>query len=370
MTGTGGAAAGSTAQGGSGAGGSSTGGSTGGSAAGGSSAAGSASAGTTGSGGSVPTSCISNEQPGTAPASTWINAASNLANMPAGCGTLSRVAAKPCSKSILAGVADKGLWQSDDSGQSWTALGTGGGSASITNNPLSILFDPEHPDTIWESGLFGGGGLYTSTNAGQTFQQLGPSSMNQLLSVDFGDPERKTMVFGLHGYKQQVWRSTDGGAGWTQIGLNIPATAHNAESPLVIDAQTYLVGACGTSGDGTCAIYRTSDSGSSFNPVSDVKVSHFAAPLWASDGTIYWPLLFSAGLAKSTDLGQTWTTVIANTVKDVTPIELPDGSIISVGMDHIVRSTDGGVSFQNIGETLPFAIDGGYNGGVTYSALN
>jgi len=314
-----------------------------------------------------PTRCVATEPSDTAPASTWVNATGNLANMPAGCGTLARVAAKPCSKTLIAGVADHGLWQSDDSGQSWRAIGKGAGSASITNNPLSIVFDPIAPDHFWESGLFGGGGLYASTDAGQTFKQLGMRSMVQLVSVDFSDPDRKTVVFGTHGEKQQLYRSTNGGQDFQNIGGTLPADAHSSESPIVINSQTYLLGACGTNDTGVCGIFRTTDAGASWSKVSALKVSHYGAPLWASNGAIYWPMLFSTGIAKSTDSGKTWIQV-TSTVKDVTPVELPDGSVLSVGKDHVVRSTDGGATWQPIGNALPFAIDGGNNGGVTYSA--
>jgi hypothetical protein len=71
-------------------------------------------------------------------------------------------------------------------------------------------------------------------------------------------------------------------------------------------------------------------------------------------------------MAKSTDLGQTWTKVVTDTVKDVNPVELPDKSILTVGADHLVRSTDGGVTWTPVGETLPYTFDGG-SGGFTYA---
>jgi hypothetical protein len=314
------------------------------------------------------TECSDSVPSDPAPSSAWANATGNLANMPAGCGTLSRVEGKPCSNALIAGVADQGLFQSNDSGDTWTPLGTGDGSTPITNNPLSILFDPENPDHFWENGLFGGGGLYATTDAGATFTRLGTEAQVQLLSVDFGDPERKTMLFGKHGEKQQVWRSTDGGQNFENIGASFPGDAHNSESPLVIDAQTYLLGACGNGGGAGCGIYRTTDAGASWSSASPLEVSHYGKPLWASDGAIYWPLLATSGLGKSTDLGQSWNQVVEGTVKDVTPVELPDGSLLSVGADHVVRSTDGGVSWAPVGETLPFGISGGNDGGVTYSA--
>ena len=46
--------------------------------------------------------------------------------------------------------------------------------------------------------------------------------------------------------------------------------------------------------------------------MNDVQVSHFGAPLWASDGAIYWPLVSDTGMTKSTDLGKTWTKIVGS----------------------------------------------------------
>jgi hypothetical protein len=44
------------------------------------------------------------------------------------------------------------------------------------------------------------------------------------------------------------------------------------------------------------------------------------------------------------------------------PVELPDGRIAAVGGDHLVLSKDGGRTWSNIGEALPYA-----PAGMTYS---
>jgi photosystem II stability/assembly factor-like uncharacterized protein len=278
------------------------------------------------------------------------------------------VAVDNCSTSVIAGIEGHGLWSSDDAGKTWRALGTGAGSDKITNSGTAILFDPSHADTFWEMGIRGSAGLYRTTNAGDTFQQLGTMTFTQLASVDFGDPNRKTIVAGTHGGKQMLFRSTDSGVSWTNIGLNLPSTANASESPLVLDANTYLLGACGAPGGG-CGIYRTTDSGATWSLGNDMQVSHSAAPLWASNGVIYWPLLVY-GLSKSSDLGKTWAKITSGDgIVGVAPLELPDGSIVTVGKDHLLRSSDEGETWKAILDPLPFQL-GVLAGSITYSVAS
>ena len=60
---------------------------------------------------------------------------------------------------------------------------------------------------------------------------------------------------------------------------------------------------------------------------------------------------------------------MASTRVDHTATRLPDGRVVIVGKDHLLASSDKGVSWTPIGEPLPYE-GGGVNGarGVTYSA--
>ena len=94
---------------------------------------------------------------------------------------------------IIAGIAKQGLWQTTDGGKTWTPLGQGAGSDVIVNRPSRIEYDPTSSDTFWESGIYNSSGVYRTTNGGMTFQHLGIARHNDFVSVDFSDPQRRTM---------------------------------------------------------------------------------------------------------------------------------------------------------------------------------
>ncbi len=280
---------------------------------------------------------------------SWINVTSNLANMPSECGNLTMLSAIPGSDTIIAGIARQGLWASNNSGTSWSNLGTGAGFAVITNRPSWISYDPLNSAIFWESGIYNGGGVYKTTNGGNTFQQLGNIGHIDFVSVDFTDPNRQTLLAGGHEQSQKVYKSTDGGQTWTNIGVNLPAGTGFSTSPLVINSQTYVVNTDRSWGGGSPGIYRTINGGTSWTKVSSFGPS--GPPLLASNGTIYWSV--GNSLVKSTDSGLTWTQV-GSGLQNVHPIELADGKLVSVGGSTLMISADGGVSWSPIGPTLPY----------------
>ena len=164
------------------------------------------------------------------------NVTGNLANMPSECGNLTLVMATPCSPQVIAGVAQQGLWQTTNGGETWEALGSGAGSAVITNRPSSIVHDPEHAGAFWTSGIYNGAGVYKSSDVGVTFDQLGDVGHNDLVSVDFDDPERKTLLAGGHEQKQtrtleRRWPD------WTNVGRELPAARTSRDTDRV-DAES------------------------------------------------------------------------------------------------------------------------------------
>jgi hypothetical protein len=325
--------------------------------------------GSSGSGGSNVGGALSYQctQPSpnvTAPPTTWVNATGNLAGMASECGNLGFVSANPCSNMVIAGVAKAGLWATENGGQSWTKLGSGAGSAEITNRIAVIVYDPDHEGTFWESGIYNGGGVYKTTDNGQTFQQLGDATHNDSVSIDFTDPDRKTLLAGSHEQTSKLFRSTDGGQTWNDIGAGLPASAGYCVATLVLSATNLLVG-CTTGG-----VYHSSD-GSSWTSIGSKGV--IPQPLLGGDGTIYWPGN-SGGMNVSTDQGQHFTETVDGSVAPwitgpMQPAELPDGRVVTIGKDHLLISSDKGATWNPIGEPLPYP-GGGYDGarGLAYSA--
>jgi hypothetical protein len=316
--------------------------------------AGGGSSGATGSGGTMPGTGGKGSGgggTGNTMGSAWTNVTGNLGSMvPAGGTDFYIVVSVPDSARMIAGVIRGGLFATDDDAKTWTTLGTGAGSAKVGNIPQHIIFDPKDPNTFWESGAYGEGGVYKTTDAGKTFARLGSVFMVDFLGVDFNDPDRKTLVIGGHEASQKVYMSSDSGANWKEIGQSLPGGSGFSNAALVIDSQTYLVGV--EANGNALGVYRTTNSGTSWTRVS--SDGPFAAPLVASDGRIYWAL-GGGGMIVSTDQGQTWTKASGpTTTQSGGPIELPDGRVVALGSDHLQASSDGGKTWVPIGEKLPF----------------
>jgi photosystem II stability/assembly factor-like uncharacterized protein len=282
------------------------------------------------------------------PAGEWKNVTGNLAGLMSGCGDLSGLSSKPDEDMLIAGVALRGLFSSRNGGESWERLGTAESSDTITNTPALIVYDPDHTKTWWEAGIYGDLGVYRTTDNGQTLKALGDVRFTESLAIDFSDPERKVMIAGGHEAKQTVYRSNDGGKTWSNIGDKFP-TSLGCPSTLVIDADTYVVG-CDFGGEG---ILRTTDAGKSWTMVSANGGTH--SPLRASDKSIYWAQP-SGGMLRSTDAGESWKAIAAsNSLRQVTPVELPDGRIAAVGTKSLVATSDHGASWKAISPALPFS---------------
>jgi hypothetical protein len=296
-----------------------------------------------------------------APAATWSNVTGMLAGLESECGNLTLVAGDPCKNRVIAGVAKRGLYLTSDRGASWTKLSSTAGSANIVHRPSSIVFDPEQHDVIYESGIYGSGGdgVYKSEDGGTSFKQLGTIGHIDLISVDFTDPVRKTLLAGAHEAKQKLFLSTDGGASFTDIGPKLPAGSHFSSAPLVLDAKRFLLGACGW-GDGTCGVFASADTGQSWTQTS--SESPAGPPLMTSDARLVWATIWGSGAILSQDAGQSWTKVSGPHAG--APLELPDGRIVAVGNDHLIASSDHGEHWDNIGEPLPYQ-----PAGVTYSPI-
>jgi photosystem II stability/assembly factor-like uncharacterized protein len=284
----------------------------------------------------------------------WVDATGSLVGMRSECGNLSYVATRPDRVGLVTGVALQGLWESDDSGDTWTGIGEGEGSDPVTLRLNDVLWDPDDPDTFWISGLYNGGGVYQTTDGGKTIHWLGEIRHAETVSVDFADPTRSTLVSPIH-ETMDVLRSRDKGETWEEISTDLPHEDGYAVAALVLDKDTYVVGVRGGRVPG---IFRTVDGGSTWERVYTSSV--VGKPLTGSDGRLYWLMDRGAGLVTSDDDGQTWTEVPSSSISPFTPslVELPDGRFVAVSVSSLIISEDRGISWQSLGPALPYEPSG------------
>jgi len=293
----------------------------------------------------------------------WVNVSRNLDGLPSGCGNMAGVWEKPNSDELIAGVAVDGLWFSTPGHADWAQLGTGTGSAVITNTPQLLTFDPSNSDHFWEAGIHGfGGGVYFTSDGGNTFSAVNVAYGADTVTVDFTDPDRKRLFATGHEASRAVEKSTDGGVTWTSIAGDLPDDpSFQCTVFLQVDATNYLLG-CGPSG-GKNAIFRTADGGKHWAQVSNG--GGYPHPLVASDGSIYWVTAANGQLLRSTDLGQTWVEVFPpNQLASRAVIELPDGRIVALSQTSLVISADHGLHWDYASPRLPHE----QAGSVMYSA--
>jgi photosystem II stability/assembly factor-like uncharacterized protein len=285
------------------------------------------------------------------PTGEWRNASGNLAGISSECGNMSGLAAKPDEDLLIAGIAQKGLWSSTDGGDSWESMGAGKGSDKIVNRMRNIVFDPEVTERWWEGGIYNPGGVYETTDNGRTFRMLGgPDQLGDLLSVDLSDPDRKTLAIGGHETSGGLTLSSDGGETWDPVGKGLP-TGTDCTFPLILDAQTFLVG-CGGYGGKPNGVYRSTNAGQSWKQVSDA--GGVGAPLRASDQTIYWYSPDGA-LIRSSDDGVSWTQAVGSgTIEGPSIVELPDGRLASLSKHYVMVSSDQGSNWVIASSAWPY----------------
>jgi len=300
------------------------------------------------------------------PTGKFSNVTTGLYTLANGGIDLSLISSVPNASRVIAGIGHKGLFESDD-GSTWSALGSATGSDPVSNSPTAIIYDPVHPKVYWESGIYGAG-VFRTDDAGQTFALLGNSYHCDLMSVDFTDAKRKTLLAGGHEVVGILWLSKDGGDTWTDIGGNLPTGQNFSTLPLIIDTKTFLVGSCGNTAY-PCSIMRSEDGGDTWKIVSDK--GPMARPLWASNGDIYWTLWGDAGgMLVSKDQGKTWTPTSSGPAVlaySASPIELPDGRILTLQQDYPIVTDDEGQTWKRVGGKLPFPAQNCGTYSITYS---
>ena len=247
------------------------------------------------------------------------------------------------------------------------SLGPRGGSA------ISVVAHPLDPDEILVIKYTQG--VFRSTDGGATFGlqpygtgYLGADGDERGLTQDPSDPDTLYMLVG-----SQVFKSTDFGASWNPLGLVAPTGKFKslAVSPL---------------GDSVLAldqfnVYHSGDAGANWSLVLEtvpgpVGPSLDSVTYSQNDATVAY-IGHSDGVSRSDDGGLSFTDSgpFDTRVNDVTtsPSD-PDVVYVCTSFEGILRSTDGGATFANIGGAAINDLHGRWftwdpDGGLWYMGL-
>lgn len=269
-----------------------------------------------------------------------------------GMGRLNCIAFHPTDPATyFVGVAQGGVWKTNNNGQSWIPL--------TDNLPITrisdIEIDPTNPDVMYISVCdfeYIGFGLFLNGRKRNTHYGLG------------------------------VYKTIDGGLTWNPTGLSFLLS--DGEASLIRKvivkptAPNNLV-ACGVSG-----MYTSTDGGINWTHRLDSLFWDMQIDpvnpnvLYAATGWVYNSNTGSAGIYKSSDFGVTWTKlntgfpstgVIQRVKLDIAPSDPNYIYAITVdvnsGMEGLYRSTDAGTTWNPVGPGLNLLAygDGSSSGG-------
>jgi photosystem II stability/assembly factor-like uncharacterized protein len=198
------------------------------------------------------------------------------------------------STTFYFGSVGGGVWQTTDAGVVWKPIFDGQPIASIG----ALVAAPSDPKVIYagtgesdiRSNLSSGDGVYKSTDGGQSWTNIGLPDSRQISRIVV-DPQNASIVYvGALGHaygpsnERGVYKSIDGGASWTKVldqgtDIGVSDLAMATEDSKLLFATTWR--------------------------------SH--RPLWSTYAPLDGP---ASGLFRSQDSGQTWSRLTGNGLPD------------------------------------------------------
>jgi photosystem II stability/assembly factor-like uncharacterized protein len=146
---------------------------------------------------------------------------------------------------VIVGAASGGAWKSDDAGTTWAPIFEGYGTGNIGD---IAIFQPD-PDIIWigtgesctRNSVGWGDGVYRSTDGGETFTNVGLKDSHHISEV-LTHPTNPEIAWVAaqghlwgHGGERGVYKTEDGGRTWRLLGNGLPADGRTGASDLVMD---------------------------------------------------------------------------------------------------------------------------------------
>jgi photosystem II stability/assembly factor-like uncharacterized protein len=280
------------------------------------------------------------------------------------------------------GTAGGGAWKTTDGGMVWKPIFDAAHVASIG----AIAVAPSNPNIVYigtgdVSNVGGavnqGNGMWKSTDAGETWQHIGLDDSRHIAAI-WVDPKNPDVVFAAalgHTFapneERGVFKTTDGGKTWRKVLYKDDKTgavdvAFASDNPQIGYATLWyhyvtpsdpLAALLGTGGAG---IFKTSDRGESWQPVTipELAKAHLGrmGVAVAPGGQRVFVIVSErkeGGLYRSDDGGGTWKKitqdprVTGNGYFSRVFLDPHNSDIVYVAQTSLYRSTDGGVTFES-----------------------
>ena len=253
-----------------------------------------------------------------------------------------------------------GLFRSIDGGDTWVKIAT---STQVGLQCSKVMVDPDDSDNIH---LTGRGGYVRSTDGGNSWTTEIAQPCTDLAL----DPVDPSIVY-VARHANGIYKSTDGGDNFTQLGGGLPTTLINRIIISIAPSNPdVLYAAFMNPQHGLRGFYRTDDAGANWTEL--VNTPDFPSPQgWydcfvgvdpTDEDTVYcggvFPSYAPAGVIKSTDGGANWTEISDHAPQNQLH---PDQHVITFGPDGRVwigndggvwNSTDGGQNWFNCNNRL------------------
>ncbi len=341
-------------------------------------------------------------------------------------GRIADIAIDPADRDTwYVAVGSGGVWKTTDKGTTWTPIFDGQGSYSIG----CVTIDPNHHDTIWVGtgeNVSGrhvgyGDGVYRSLDGGKTWKNMGLESSEHIGKIVV-DPRDSNTVFVAsegplwsEGGQRGVYKTTDGGATWTESLVISPKTGVTDLEMDPSDPDTLYAAAYQRrrtiwallAGGPESGIYKTTDGGATWRELSTGLPSGDLGKIGLAVSPIDPRVVYASveasedqkGFYRSSDRGESWVKQSGYTSGGTGPHYYQEIYASPHVFDRIYQmdvwihvSDDGGKSFHELGEQykhsdnhalafvaddpgyLVAGCDGGlyesWNGGTTWSFVS
>ena len=248
---------------------------------------------------------------------------------------------------VYAGLSRDGVAKSTDSGVSWNDMGLTGETIR------DLVIDPNASSTLYAAA---GDGIYKSTDAGTSWT-LGNTGLNASYHWALViDPEVPAILY--TGTEYGVFKSTDGGTSWSAANsgltpIGILALAIDRQTPATVYAGTMFPSppgglGCGCDWNKDIGVFKTTDRGGHWIPVSRGLIATGAGPVVIDPQTPSTLYAGSRGIIKSTDAGGSWSNVSTGLTHpgiSSLAIDSQTPTTIYAASNGIFKSTDGGGSW-------------------------